>query len=674
MDPAILLDLDSRAVIVMLRVFLSALLVVGVSALGSSQTPSASKTNQDITSLGIEDLLKIDVFDSFKTPMPLRKVPAAVYIVTQDDIRRSGAINLAEALRLVPGVEVARIGVIYYSITLRGFGGELSNKVLVLLDGRTLYSPYQNAVYWEVEDVVMENIDRIEVIRGPGGSLWGANAANGVINIVTKSSKRTQGGLVTHEVGDLERNQTQVQYGGKLSGGGTYRAYAQYELTHASDYDVSGTSANDASSMKNAGFRADWDLHNGSFMLQGSIDNKDIGEYQFVPLVTAPYSETTMLNDYVRSTNLLGKWDTNWLDGAHSSVQAYYNFLSYPYTNEGSTAHTYDLAFDHRFADLGRHSVTVGGGYRLMDNGTYPGPTAVLIPGHSTETIFGGFAQDDVTLSKKDILTLGLKVEHNDYTGYEWEPNVRFSHSPNDTQTFWASVGRNVRTPSQVEESVFSLTQVNPPANGQSLPTASAVLGNPGLTAESLIANEIGYRAKLNDRASVDVSTYYNIYDQLIYLAPGAPFESSVFGAPILVTPSYYENGDHGQSYGLEFSGKYRFGPTLRSEIGLTYEQRSSFAYGTELAIPHYQASLHLAWEPAKKLELDGTLHWNDAIFDQQVPAYTKLDIHLGWNLSDRFNLSVGGYDLFTPRHLEFGALSSDYIARSYRVELRYRF
>ncbi|MDR3692715.1 MAG: TonB-dependent receptor [Fimbriimonas sp.] len=641
---------------------------------GTFAQVSGGDTDQsDYTNLPIEDLMKVDVTDAFKSPMPLMRVPAAIYVINQEAIHRSGATTLPEALRLVPGVEVARIGSVYYTVSIRGFGNYLaSNKILVLLDGRTLYSPYQNTVYWEIEDTVMENIDRIEVIMGPGGSLWGSNAVNGVINIITKHTKDTKGGMIVQSAGDLIRNRSVFQYGGRSSDDSTYRIYGKYGIDHASD-NVDGTSAQDGSSLYSLGFRSDTVMAGkASLLLEGEIAQYRITEFQPIPLVTSPYLTTYTNTDSIQTRHLLAKWTREGKEGSQTTIQAYYDLIDYPYTNQGSNAEMYDLQVDERLAKAHGQDVAFGGGFRYMLNGGIPGPSAILMPNQRRDTILNLFGQDIFDLSPRDRLTLGAKLEYNNTVGYEFQPNVRYAHTPNESQTLWAAVGEADRTPSQSELNLFSINAVTPPQGGQPLPVASANIGSPYLRPETVISNEIGFRQKFGERASIDLAAFTNFYKDLIYLMPGASFTTSLFGPPIVVDPSYFRNGDSGQTYGLEVSGDYDVSPKLRTDVSFSALQRSRFVQGSELAAPHYQASWHIAWDPTKRLELDSRLHWYDAIVEMGVPAYVKADLHLVWKMSDSDELSIGGYDLLTSRHYEFG--DGSYIIRSFDAEYKRRF
>ncbi len=654
-----------------LRSFLSGLLPIILSTSGFGQI-KGSDDQQDFTDLAIEDLMRVDVTDAFKSTMPLMKVPAAIFVINQDTIRRSGVSTLPEALRLVPGVEVSRIGSVYYTVSIRGFGDYLaSNKILVLLDGRTLYSPYQNTVYWEIEDLVMENIDRIEVILGPGGSLWGANAVNGVINIISKHTKDTKGNLLIQRAGDIERNRTIFQYGGRLSDDATFRVYGKYGIKHASD-NIDRTSFGDSSSLNSLGFRSDINLpgHN-SLMVDAETAQYHITEDQPIALAAPSYNTTYTNTDLIQTGHLLAKWTHEGLKGGQTSVQTYYDLINYPYTNQGSSAAMFDLSIEQRMAHTNRQDVAFGGGYRYMLNSGIAGPSAILLPNSRRDTIFNIFAQDNLSLNPHDTLTVGAKVEHNDNTGFEFQPNVRYAHAPNERQTLWASIGKADRTPSQSEQNIFSLTSTTPPIGGLP-PVATANIGTGNLKPETIIANEVGYRQKLGERATIDLSAYYNFYNNLIYLAPGAQFTSTLFGPPVLIDPSYFRNGDSGQTYGFEALSKVDISPTLKTDFSVTTLRRSRFVKGSELAGPHYQASWHMAWSPTKKLELDSRLHWADAIFEDQIPAYIKLDLHLIYKLSDSQELSLGGYDLLTPRHYEFS--NGSYIVRSFIAQYQWRF
>ena len=649
------------------------ILVFGIQASLLAQDRAKSDKGEDILDTPLEDLMKVDITDAFKSPIPLMRVPAAIYVVNQETIHRSGVKTLPEALRLVPGVEVSRIGNVYYTVSIRGFGNYLaSNKILVLMDGRTLYSPYQNTVYWEIEDVMMDDIDRIEVILGPGGSLWGANAVNGVINVISKHSKDTKGGLVVQSLGDLTKNETAFRFGDRISDDSTFRVYGKYSVRHASD-NSDRTSFGDGNSLNTLGFRTDSMLpKNSTLMVEGELAQYRITEDQPVGLVTPPYNVTYTNTDLARTSHLLGKWTKDEEKQGQTSVQAYYDVIDYPYTDQGSRAELFDLQVERRAPLINQQEVAYGGGYRYMVNDGLAGPSQTLIPLRRRDTITNGFIQDIFHLNRLDSLTVGMKIEHNDVSGFEYQPNVRYSHIPNDHQTFWASVGKADRTPSQSELNTFSIVSVTPPSGGQPLPVATTDIGSPDLKPETVVSNEIGYRQKLSEKESFEVQAYYNFYNSLIYLAPGAQFTSSLFGSPVVIDPLYFKNGDSGQTYGGEVSYRLSLSSSLQGDAAFTVLERSHFVQGSELAGPHYQASWHLGWKPSAKLDLDARLHWDDAIFESGVPANLKLDLHLNWRLSDKDEFSLGGYDLLTPRHYEFQFGS--YIQRSFSLEYRRRF
>lgn len=628
---------------------------------------------QDYTGVPIEQLMNVDVTDAFKSPIPLMKVPAAIYVVNQEMIRRSGVQTLPEALKLVPGVEVSRIGVDYYSISIRGFGNYLaSNKILVLLDGRTLYSPYQNTVYWEIEDVLMQDIDRIEVIMGPGGSLWGANAVNGVINIITKNSKDTKGGLLVQSTGDLLLNRSIFQYGGRISDDATYRVYGKYGINQsAKEEDLA--SAGDNTSLYELGFRTDVKAPGqNTVLVEGETAQYRIGEQQPTAIFTKPYNLTYTNSDLIQTDHVLGKLTHEERSGGQTSLLAYFDLVNYPYTDQASSAAMVDIEVDHRSPTLHGQEVAFGAGFRYELNDGMPGPSELLLPSMRRDTIFDAYGQDIFHLNRIDSLTVGMKIEHNDVSGYEFQPNVRYSHSPSDKETLWAAIGKADRTPSQSELNVFSVTSVNGPSPSQPMPVAQANIGTPYLEPETVIANEIGLREKLNKQTTFDIAAFYNIYNNLIYLAPGAPFTTNLFGPTITVDPTYFRNGDRGQTYGFEASGTYSFSPALKTDISFSALQHTHFEENSDLAAPSYQAILHVGWNPTKRLELDGRLHWTDAIFSDGVPAYDQLDLHAIWKLSGVEDLSLGGYDLLTPRHFEFA--QGAYIFRSYVLEYKRRF
>ncbi len=629
----------------------------------SPQTAGKSQKADDLTDLNLDDLSKMQVTTASKKAQSLNAVAAAIFVVTAEDIKRTGAKNVPEALRMVPGVQVSRLGGQTYAVSVRGFNSYNSNKLLVLVDGRTIYSPYISGTYWEVTDMLMENIERIEVIRGPGGSLWGANAVDGIINIITKHSKDTQGGLFITSAGSLESNRLAFRYGGKI-GDGTYRVDGKAGVNK--DAQLSdGARAGDGENLSELGFRADFDEKSkGRFMFQGSENRFGLYEQTSAALPVAPYSTFFGGMEMITASHILGRWEHDEAHGAQTAVQVYYNMLDYPFSYQGLSGYTWDLDIQHQMAEMKNQSITLGVGARYEINNTWKGIAGWLYPADQRDTILSAFGQDEITINPKNHVTLGLKYEHNSVTGSEFQPNARYAYTPDENHTIWASVARAVRKPGQFDEGQVDVLSAAPPATQGGLPTASVFYGNQGLTSEKLIANEIGYRTKPMEHVLVDVAAYYNIYDNLLYYAGGTPFTGTILGGdtgstyPLNgqqyeITPTYTYNGDKGHTYGLEWATHYNPSKLFHATLGYTYMNWDGFALGTTMFTPKNSVDLHLSWDLPHELKFDTMAHWYDAIFDEGVSAYVKLDANLSWKPTTAYEVSVGGNDLLSNRHRE---------------------
>ncbi len=631
-----------------------------------SQTPGAPQKNDDLTNLNLDDLSKMTVTTASKKAQSFNSVPAAIYVVTSEDIKRMGAKNVPEALRMVPGVEVFRLSAETYAVSVRGFNSYNSNKLLVLVDGRTIYSPYISGTYWEVEDFLMEDIDRIEVIRGPGGSLWGANAVDGIINIITKHSKDTLGGLFTAEGGNLETNRLGFRWGGKIGDYGTYRISGQSGVDSDLVLSNGGGRAGDGKNLNDLSFRADLDAKKtGKFTFEGTENRTGLYENTNAPIPVSPYSLFTGQLDHVTTSSLLGRWEHDENAGAQTALQVYYNMLDYPFSYQGLSGYTWDFDLQHQMATMKNQSITVGAGYRQDTNQTWRGIAGWLDPSDEKVITWSAFAQDDILLAPKNHLSLGLKYENDTITGNEFQPNARYSYTPDDNRTLWASVARAVRTPGQFDRSQVDFTAVGPATGGSGgNPTASVIYGNNNLVSETLVANEIGYRFKPTEKLMVDVATYYNIYNDLLYYTTGTPFTGTVLGSnegstyPIgsqdyYITPTYTNNGDRGHTYGVEMATHYNPSNLFRATLSYTYLQHDHFLYGTPMDSPVNQVGLHLSWDLPHDFKLDTLSYFYDKISDLGVPAYFKQDINLSWRPNKTYEISGGVSDLFSQYHQE---------------------
>ena len=635
---------------------LTAPIAIAMAATAFSQ----ANNPQDLSNMSIEDLMKIKVTSAAKRTQSLDTAPVAISVITQDDIHRSGARTLVEALRLIPGVEIGRYTQNYYAVTVRGFNnpnfdGSNGNKLLVLLDGRSLYMPYTSTVYWEIEDLPLEDIDRIEVIRGPGGSLYGANAVNGVINIITKSAKDTVGTLTDVSMGSLERDRQLLQYGSKMGENGAFRVYARRGDDNPS-MNPDGTSAGDTKQLSEFGFRGDTDVPNkGSFMFQGQYHQFGIKEDVLAPTLTDPFSQFHNNVDTITAKDLLGKWTTKEKDGGQTTAQLYYDYLNYPYTNASATATTYDLDVQRELPEMKNQRVILGTGYRYMINASTPGDVQVLSPLTRHDSIYSLFGQDEIDSGDRGHLTLGLKLEHNTFTGFEWQPSIRYLKDLDDSHSVWAAISRAVRTPSQTELDDKLVTAVNPPANPGDNPTAFMSFGNPNLTSEHLLAYEAGYRLHNSDSFSLDLATFYDHYSDLIYSVEGDPFTAVEFGQTVTVDPTTLKNGENGSVYGGELEARWKLPARTMLTTSFSVAKQTKFSEGTTIWTPKYQGFVHLSKDMPKDFKADVMFYWYDAIPEIDQEPYSKLDFHISWRPHNGdTEWSLGGQDLLLPRSMQF--------------------
>ena len=449
-----------------------------------------AQTTQDLKRMSIADILDIRVSTVSRIPEESKTVPAAVYVITHEDIRRSGATSIPEALRLAPGLEVARIDGGTWSVGVRGFADRLARSMLVLIDGRAVYSPLFAGTYWETQDVVLEDVDRIEVIRGPGGTLWGANAVNGIINIVTKAVKETQGLYVTGAAGSEVLGDGAVRYGG-TTGATAYRLYAKGE-DHGAEFHPDGNDFDGFRGVQ-AGGRLDWTSHAGrQVTFQGDVYDARLGERPALTLYTAPFSVPTNVDAPLSGGNVLARVNGPASARAPYQLQLYYDRTNRDEMPAGEDRDTFDVDFQQSWTSWPRQRLVWGAGYRVSDGRIIAVAPTSFTPDARTDNLYTGFAQDEITLVPDRVrVTVGSKIEHNDYSGVELQPSARVAWTPASDTTVWASVARAVRTPSRVETDYTTTSLV---AAGPT-PTFVRLVPDPSFEAENLTAYEIGRAA-----------------------------------------------------------------------------------------------------------------------------------------------------------------------------------
>ncbi|MCU1239868.1 MAG: ligand-gated TonB-dependent outer rane channel [Candidatus Acidoferrum typicum] len=643
----------------MLASFAAVLLAANLGAQSHQSVP-------DVTTLSMEDLMNMQVTSVSKRTQKVADAAAAVFVITQEDIRRSGATSIPEALRLVPGLEVARIDENKWAIASRGFNGRFDNKLLVLIDGRSVYTPLFSGVYWNVQDVMLEDIDRIEVIRGPGATLWGANAVNGVINIISKKAKDTQSGVVTAGAGSEERGSGGVRYGSKI-GDTSYRAYGKYFNWGPSLYPT-GMTAHDGWDAMRGGFRADWTPAGAnSLTLQGDIYHSKYGETLTVPSLNAPYSSTFPNNGNYSGGNILGRWNHS-SEGSSMSLQMYYDNTTIA-DNSLFVDHQniFDMDFQHGFHVGDSQQFVWGLGYRSIRDRNDSSFSVSLQPNQVTLNHFSAFVQDEISLVNNRLrLTFGSKFEHNDFTGFEVQPNARLLWTLTPNQSVWTAVSRAVRTPALTEEGLRLNSAVIPPAtptNPTPFPAVVTVFGSHQFQSEDLLAYELGYRVQVTSSLSADIATFYNRYSNLRTAEPGAPFIEGSPAPTDIVIPFVASNKMSGGTYGAELFADWRVAPKWRLVGSYSYLQMNIQKNSDSLdptpdnpngSSPRHQWYLRSSIDLPKHFEHDTTLRFVDHLPSLSIPSYYSLDAHLGWRPVPRVEFSIGGQNLLDNQHLEF--------------------
>jgi iron complex outermembrane receptor protein len=646
-------------------------LTISIAQAGDPQPgPQDQSGPAALKNLSLEQLSEIEVTTPSREPTKVSETPAAIFVITGDDIRRSGATCIPEALRLAPGVEVARIDSNKWSIGIRGFGSRLNRSVLVLIDGRTVYTTLFDGTYWEVQDTELEDVDRIEVIRGPGGTIWGPNAVNGVINIITKSSKDTHGMLARVGGGNFEEGMADFRYGGGDGAGFSYRFYGKGFVRGPEDH----PDGRDFDEWRAAqgGFRMDWDQGRDTFTLQGDGYDEVAGESVQATSYTPPYSQNLDGNAYLSGANVMGKWRRVFSDKNDIQVQAYYDRSNRHEPNLGDDRTTLDLDFLQRVRLIPRNQFTWGLEGRDQPIHDFLVVTGLaFLPLRRTDYLVTGFFQDEIALVEQRLsLTLGTKLLRTNFFNFGAEPSARLLWTPDKRQSFWAAYTHALRTPSDAEENFYLLGLVEVLPNGT--PYLARFNANPGFQPEQLNGYEAGYRNLLGRNVYVDIAAFYNHYHDL--------FSEDIIGTPYAETtppylntpepphfllPAQFGNGLLGYTKGgeiapewkpkdfLRLRGSYSF---LHMNVGRApHSEDVGSAPGIVGSSPQHQAAVQLSVDFAKRFESDFDFRYVSALPGQLVPAYSTADARFGWRINRQLDFSVVGQNLFQPQHAEFG-------------------
>lgn len=645
-----------------------------------------AQDTRKLTELSLEELMNIEVTTVSRKRERRVDAADAVYVLTGEDIRRSGVRTIPDALRLVPGMQVAQVDSNTWAIGIRGFASPLARSILVLIDGRSVYNPLFAGTYWDVQDTFLEDIDRIEVIRGPGGTLWGANAFNGVINIITKSAAETHGGVAIVRGGTEERGFGSVRYGGHLGDNFHYRAYAK--AFNRDGGDPTGGSEYDDWWMARGGFRADWLPRPDDLLtLQGDLYQGQLGSSVTIFEYTPPFAEPVKGDRDVSGGNLLGRWTRVISPTSDAVLQLYYDNTFRRNLNFTEERNTFDIEAQHRFTPLRLHEIVWGLNYRVTADETAGPETVRFFPPDETNNLFGLFFEDQIEIIRNRLrVTLGSKLEHNDFSGFEVQPNVRLVWMPADRHTFWASIARAVRTPSRLDADI-SLTEqpLNfDPSQGQCLPPGEPclfprIVGRSGFDSEKVIAYQVGHRTQLFDRVSLDSVVFYHDFDDLMSVGVGDTFPEGAPPPPHAVLELPIGNRLHGSSYGIEiaadvlatdrwhiFSG-YSF---LHLNIERDAAEIELTRANLEGSSPQHQAfarsQLDLPWN----VSFDANARYVDSLPRLGIRGYFTFDLRLEVPVTRSLHLSLVGQDLWDSHHREF--VGGTQVERSGYAQLRY--
>ncbi|RJQ78992.1 MAG: TonB-dependent receptor, partial [Desulfobacteraceae bacterium] len=639
-------------------IFVKALMVIWVAVLYPAFRPCHAAEDQDpaekavdFTKFSLEELKNVQIISVSKKPEMVSDVAAAVYVITKEDIRRSGATSIPEALRLAPGVHVARISATDWAVNIRGLNNQFAQNLLVLIDGRSVYTHVFSGVFWDIQDTVMEDIDRIEVIRGPGAALWGANAVNGVINIITKRAKETQGGQAV-ALGGSEEQIGSLRYGGTLGEQAFYRAYGKFfnrgELRHVGlspEEDTADQSSDNWRSGR-GGFRVDrapgQGLPNGasnSFTLQGeAYSNRYDKEFArrsiIFPSLTSARSETSEAVGW----HMLGRWQHTIAHDSETILQLYYDFAQKDYDPGSGTVGTADLDFQHRLTLAERHEVVWGLEYKFISDEFDDSPNVAMAPRELNQSLWSTFIHDEIVILPQ-LLTLiaGSKFEHNEFTGLEIQPSIRMLYTPYRVFSLWAAVSRAVRVPSRLELHGRTSDFVELPALNPDGPVEVITQGNSGLSSEKLIAYELGLRLKPAATLWLDTTLFFNDYDRLVGLELN---ESASSGNQFILE---YKNNTAGEAYGLEVVVDWK--ATAKWLLGFSYtylhtqieenqvDEPNLAALISEGSNPRHLFSIRSSLDITPKINFDLWFRFVSSLPERDVDKYSVMDARLAWKI-----------------------------------------
>jgi iron complex outermembrane receptor protein len=637
---------------------LGILAALSVSSVASAQQMALLSDLGALKQMSLDDLMDIEVTSVSRHAEPFGRTAAALSVITADDISHSGATSVPELLRGVPGIHVARQSTSGWAVSARGFASVASEKLLVQSDTRSIYTPLFSGVLWDAQDYLLADIERIEVIRGPGAALWGSNAVNGVINITTKSARDTHGTRLEASAGTEERVMVAVRHGGETRGGIHFRVFGKY---FEQDDTLTTAESSDEWQLGHLGFRADWASGaQDEFTVQGDWYRGKVGK--LVPAITiiGRPGPTGQLVANTEGGNILGRWRRTFSDTSDLQFRAYYDRTHRDDPSFTDDLHTADLDLQHRFAVGSRHEFVWGANYRYTSNNNEGKGLFAVVPESSKDQLFSAFVQDQISWHNVRV-TLGAKAEHNDFSGFELQPSVRAAWDINDRQMLWAAISRAARIPTRLERDIF-VNATDPTAS-----TVYRLLGNRDFEAEELTASELGYRWRATDSLHLDVALFDNYYNGLSSLEIGTVFVDTD-GRTII--PVVNRNLTDGRARGVEtlvtyaatenwrLSASHSFFTMKLDPAGLDLNRGDYF----EGATPRNQFALTSSITLPRGFALDAQFRRISAVrripvnpTGEGIPGYSELDVQLSWQATQEMRISVVGQNLLHDHHVEFG-------------------
>jgi iron complex outermembrane receptor protein len=627
--------------------------------------PSASPVKSEgsnLLELPIEQLMNIEVTSVGKKPQRIAEAAAAISVITQDDIERSGMSSIPDLLRTVPGLDVAQADSRHWAVSSRGFNDIYSSKLLVLVDGRSVYTPLFSGVLWEEQVVPLQDIDRIEVIRGSGATLWGANAVNGVINVTTKSAFDTQGLMASATGGTDGFGSGYIRYGGTLSDKFAYRFFVEGS-NHTAVVTPAGGGAGDGVQEERVGVRIDWTPSTADAVsVGGEYYRERMQAVMYLPSLLAPPTATNTAQ-HNSGGHALVSWNHRFSANSDIALQAYFDTALTEDYLAPVTVHTYDVEFRHHVQLGDRNDVVWGSGYRRVDFQETPSQYIFLVKRSGIDDTFNAFIQDEIELIRTVHLVSGVKAEHNTYVGWENEPSIRLVWEPTPDHTVWAAVSRAVRIPAIVDEFLrFNIAAT--PASPPYPPTMTAIVGSRGQRSERLTSWELGYRGALTSRLAVDIAAFYNDYTRLNSASLEPPVLELDPQPPHLLAVLRAGNKLSGETHGVEASATWQVTHQWKLTASYTLLRGALSTNNPTVSVilpsygigssPHDQFQVRSHLDLPWRTQLDVAVYRVGALPAPDIPAYTRLDLHLGWRPMDHVAISLSAQNLLQARHQEF--------------------